>query len=570
MLTNVYRNLILIAILSIFILTSCESDSKSRVGLITPKAMVVSAYPEASAIGSKILEQGGNAFDAMVATELALAVVHPKAGNIGGGGFMIYRLANGTKGALDYREQAPAKAHKDMYLDSLGNVIPGLSEKGGLAVGIPGTIDGILKAHAKFGTLPLHDIITPAIQLAANGYHLTEYHAQYLNDYQDQLRPYARYQHEYLSDTPFVKGQLIKRPELAATLTRIKDSGRAGFYRGKTADLIVEELQAQGGIITHQDLQEYNAQWRNPIQIGYKDYNVVSMSPPSSGGVCLGQLLKMVEGQPLKDYGFHSLKAIQTMVEAERRAYADRAEFLGDPDFVNNPIEALLDEDYLKERMRDFSLEKASSSAMIKHGNIQLAYESPETTHYSIVDAYGNAVSATTTLNTNFGSKIMVKDGGFFLNNEMDDFSAKPGVPNHYGLVGNEANSIAPKKRMLSSMTPTIVEKDGKLFMVLGTPGGSTIITSVFQTILNVVEYDMGMQAAVDAPRFHHQWLPDNIKFEPNGFSKELFTELKTKGYIIDESKSPIIGKVDAVLVLPDGSLEGGADPRGDDTAVGF
>lgn len=558
-----------ILLLTLFFI-NCTKKKAKTTGLITENAMVVAAYPNASEIGKSILQKGGNVFDAMVATELTLAVVHPKAGNIGGGGFMVYRLNDGTSGSLDYREQAPIKASKNMYLDSLGNVIPKLSEKGGLAVGVPGTINGILKAHKRFGKLPLSSVINPAIELAKNGYQLTEYHAAYLNKYQDDLKELARNNHEYISDTPFTTGQLIKRPELAKTLVRIRNLGNAGFYEGKTADLIIDEIINQGGIMTHQDLKNYKSKWRTPIKIKYKEYTIISMSPPSSGGICLAQLATMVANQPLKSYGFHSTEAIQTIVEAERRAYADRAEFLGDPDFVDIPIDSLLDKQYLQSRMSTFSLKKATKSSEIKHGNISFSYESPETTHYSIIDQYGNAVSATTTLNTNFGSKIMVKGAGFFLNNEMDDFSSKPGVPNHYGLVGNTANSIEPKKRMLSSMTPTIVEKNGELFMVVGTPGGSTIITSVFQTILNVVEYNMGMQEAVNAPRFHHQWLPDNIKFEPNGFSNELFQNLKNKGYHIDESKSPIIGKVDAILVLPNGKLEGGADPRGDDCASGF
>ncbi|OYX13410.1 MAG: gamma-glutamyltransferase [Algoriphagus sp. 32-45-6] len=346
-------------------------------------------------------------------------------------------------------------------------------------------------------------------------------------------------------------------------------NGRDEFYKGETAKILAKHLQVKGGIITEEDLANYEAIWREPIVFPYRDLKIISMAPPSSGGITLAQILKMLEPYDLQKLGHHSPEYIQLLVEAERRAYADRNFYLGDPDFVQIPVDKLFDSDYLKSRMETFNWEKATKSEDIAAGKIEFA-ESMETTHYSIVDAAGNAVSVTTTLNGAYGSKLYVDELGFFMNNEMDDFSAKPGTPNMFGLIGAEANSIAPGKRMLSSMTPTIVEKNGKLFMVVGTPGGSTIITSVLQTILNVAEFDMGMQEAVESPRFHHQWLPDLVNFEPKAFDSTLIQTLKSRGYLINEANSPIIGKVDAILVLPDGKLEGGADPRGDDMAVGF
>lgn len=556
------------AFLFFSILTVLYSCKKEKVvGTITEKAMVVSARKEASKIGSDILQKGGNAFDAMAATELALAVAYPYAGNLGGGGFMVYRKNTGEIGALDYREKAPLAAHKDMYLDSLGNVIENKSTLGAMAVGIPGTVAGVFATHKKFGSLPIQEILKPVIALAKKGVIVT----------QKQENRVKKYQHYFLKvnkdsilfDKPWKKGDTIKYPALAATLERILQNGRDEFYKGETAKRLVDFMQNNGGVMTEEDLAKYEAKWRAPITFTYDDLRIISMSPPASGGICLAQIMNGIEPFDLDKFGHNSTKSMQVITEAERRAYADRSFYLGDPDFIEIPVKTLISKEYTKNRMLHFSFEKATPSSDVSHGSITMV-ESNETTHYSIVDQFGNAVSATTTINGAYGSKLYCSDLGFFLNNEMDDFSSKPGVPNMFGLVGAEANKIEPEKRMLSSMTPTIVEKNGQLYMVVGTPGGSTIITSVLQTILNVHEFDMGMQEAVNQPRFHHQWLPDVIKMEPKGFDKQVKRSLQSLGYELDETNSPVIGKVDAILVLPNGKLEGGADPRGDDKAVGF
>ena len=558
---------------AVVLLASCQNSPAKKQpdpekGVLAPHAMVVSAKEEASQIGLAILKKGGNAFDAMIATELALAVAYPNAGNIGGGGFMVYRLGSGERGALDYREKAPAKAHRDMYLDKNGKVIADKSTLGALAVGVPGTIAGIFEVYQKFGSLPIGELIQPAIDLARKGVLITELQA---NSYMNKNVELIKQANNYV--TPFENGwkagERFKYEELAQTLERIRDNGSYEFYNGETAKRIVSYVQELGGILSLDDLRNYRAQWRKPITFTYKDYIISSMPLPSSGGICLAQILKSVEPYNIGQYPHNGEQYIQLLVEAERRAYADRAYYMGDADFVKVPTQQLLLPDYLKERMSSFSWDKASKSTEIAHGKIA-GYESDETTHYSIVDRFGNAVAVTTTLNTNYGSKVYVKGGGFFLNNQMDDFSIKPGEPNTYGLVGSEKNAIAPNKRMLSSMSPTIIEKDGKLFMVIGTPGGSTIITSVLQCFLNVAEYGMTMQQSVSKPRFHHQWLPDDVMYEPKGFAPEVIAHLKAKGYKPREENFVIIGKVDAILVQPDGTLEGGADPRGDDTAVGY
>ena len=562
-----------IYLLLAFVVVTCKNTGNESViekrhyGIISEKAMVVSAREEASKIGAAIMQQGGNAFDAMMATEMALAVCYPFAGNLGGGGFMVYRLADGSKGSLDYREKAPLAASKDMYLDRNGNVIPGKSTVGALAVGVPGTIAGIFEAHRKYGTLDVKTILQPVIDLAQKGFIIT-------SDQESQFKSLdslfiAVNGQTILYNKTLKTGDTLKNTALSNTLRRIAQNGQQEFYEGETADSLIAFLQRKGSIITYEDLKRYNPVWRDPITFQYKDYSITSMAPPSSGGITLAQMMGMLQHFNLKEFNHNSLKYIQVLVETERRAYADRNYYLGDPDFVDIPTNYLLSDVYLLERIADMSFEAATPSEVIQKGNVQI-YESDETTHYSIVDPFGNAIAVTTTLNGAYGSKLYSSEVGFFLNNEMDDFSSKPGEPNMFGLIGAEANSIAPEKRMLSSMTPTIVEKDGALFMTLGTPGGSTIITSVLQTILNVVEFDMTMQEAVNAPRFHHQWLPDEIRMESGGFDAELKLNLEKLGYIISEQPNLILGSVNGVLIHESGLLEGGSDQRRGDKAVGF
>ncbi len=491
-------------LLLLFLFLACKNDSSPPVkGLITENAMVVSAREEASKIGSDILRNGGNAFDAMVATGLALAVVYPYAGNLGGGGFLVYRTQYGELGAFDYREKAPMAASRDMYLDEEGNFIQDKSQIGGLSVGVPGSIAGLFAVHRKLGSIPMEELIRPVIELARNGYVITEKQAKRFEKYSPIIEETNGEPSIYTQT--YKAGDTLKNEALANTLSRIAENGRSEFYDGETAQKLIEFLNGHGGIITLNDLKAYESELREPIVFNYKDLKIISMSPPSSGGICLAQIMKSIEPYPLGDYGHNSVKAIQLITEAERRAYADRSYYLGDPDFVDIPSDSLISDTYLNGRMEDFTFDMATPSTDISYGSIsgfeKYRNESTETTHYSIVDQFGNAIAVTTTLNSAYGSKLYSKELGFFLNNEMDDFSVKPGEPNLYGLIGGEKNSIVAQKRMLSSMTPTLLEKEGKLWMSVGTPGGSTIMTSVLQTILNVYEFDMNMQEAVNAPR---------------------------------------------------------------------
>ena len=531
--------------------------------------VVVSARKDASDIGLEIMKKGGNAFDAMIGVQLALSVSHPTAGNIAGGGFMVYKLNNGTDGTLDFRETAPSNSSKNMYLDDNDNVISGLSSLGGLAVGVPGTISAIFEIHNKFGSLPIEELFTPSIDLANNGYLVTKYLEDALNDKRDDFIKLNGKNSLY--SIKYNQGDTIKNKNYAETLTKIMNEGENGFYKGEVAEDIINTISRSGGIMNLEDLSNYKSIWREPVRFKYKDFDIISMSFPSSGGILLGQMMKAIEDFDLSSIEHNSSDYVQLLTEIERRAFADRSDLMGDSDFMNLPVYEFMDESYVKERMSNFSWNMATPSSEIKPGKI-IFNESDETTHFSILDSKGNAVSVTTTLNNSFGSKVYVENSGFFLNNEMDDFSSKPGYPNFFGVLGSKANSIEPNKRMLSAMTPTIVLKDNKPLLILGSPGGPSIITSVFQTILNVIEYKMNINDAVSSPRFHHQWYPDLIVMEDKAYSNKLDSILKTKNYLV--LKLPIkndtlgvytrsdIGAVDAILIDAKGNAYGGADSR--------
>ncbi|MEM8939977.1 MAG: gamma-glutamyltransferase [Bacteroidota bacterium] len=561
-------------LLYIWLFSACEDITSpytplpSETGPIGEQAMISSAHPIATKVGLQILENGGNAFDAALAVKFALAVVFPRAGNIGGGGFALYRLNDGSVGSLDFREKAPKAAYEEMFQDKNGNIVKGRSTIGHMAAGVPGSVDGILKLHEKFGILPMHQLIQPAIDLAYYGFAITANQAEEFNAKREDFIEINGSDFFLVKDYPWHEGDSIKFKELASTLAYIRDKGREGFYGGIVADLIVKEMQRGGGLISEEDLQKYSAVWREPVTSTYRGYKIISMPPPSSGGVAVLQLLQGAEYYDVKKMGHNTPETIHILTELERRVYADRATHLGDPDYYNVPVDMLLDTLYNKERFSDIQQQRKTNSQQIKEGKVEVI-ESVETTHFSIVDPKGNAVSLTTTLNSFFGCKLYVKGAGFFLNNEMDDFSAKPGEPNQFGLVGGKANAIRPEKRMLSSMTPTIVEKAGNLKMVVGTPGGSTIITSVFQAIMNVIDHGMTMQDAVNATRIHSQWLPDLIIVEERWIPNGTIRKLEKLGHNIEYRKA--MGRMDCILVREDGKLEGGADyTRGDNYAEGF
>lgn len=565
------------AIVLLFVLVACHHSRKSTSLGFNPyqytiqktvtaeNGAVVSAHPLASQVGVAILQRGGNAMDAAIATQLALAVVYPNAGNLGGGGFLVAHLKDGKEIALDYREMAPSKAHRDMYLDPAGNAQTAKSQDGHLSSGVPGTVAGLF-ATAKYGKLSFAQLIAPAIELAEKGFVISRREASSLNALQKELKQYNTVMPVFVKNTPWKEGDTLVQKDLANTLKRIKAKGAAGFYEGETAKLIVEEMQRGGGIITYDDLKQYKAISRTAHSFNYKGYQIVGMPMPSSGGVLMHQMMKMIENRNIGQMGFQSVQSVQLMAEAERRAYADRAEYMGDADFYKVPVKMLTDDKYLQERMKSYDPAKATPSTQIKPG-VLLKAESEETTHLSVIDKEGNAVAVTTTLNDSYGSRTVVGGAGFFMNDEMDDFSIKPGVPNMYGAIGGEANAIKAGKRMLSSMTPTLVLKDDKPFLVVGTPGGTTIPTSVFQTIVNIIDFGMSTEDAVYKPKFHHQWLPDEVAIE-KGFSITTMDSLKQMGYLLVNRGA--IGRTEVIKVLPNGKFEAVADNRGDDDARGY
>ena len=534
----------------------------SQKKVVCTNGAVVSAHPLASKVGVQILKQGGNAFDAAIATQLALAVVYPGAGNIGGGGFLVAHLKNRKNIAIDYREKAPAKASRDMYLDSAGNPQMHLSQDGHLAAGVPGTIAGLFATH-KYASLPFAKLIQPAIDLAENGFAITAAEAASLNYTKEEFKKLNTSPVAFVKNAPWKTGDTLIQKDLANTLKRIRDNGQKGFYSGETAKLIVAEMNKANGIISYDDLENYRTKERIPDVFNYKGNIIVTMPLPSSGGIILQQMMKMIAKRNIGKMKFQTAASVQLMTEVERRAYADRAEFLGDPDFVKVPVKKLTSDAYLSERMKDYAADKAGNSTITKPG---LIGESEETTHLSIADNKGNVVSVTTTLNGGYGSRTVVGGAGFILNNEMDDFSVKPGVPNMYGAVGNEKNAIAPGKRMLSSMTPTIVLRNNKPYLVVGTPGGTTIPTSVYQTLVNILEFGMSAEDAVNKPKFHHQWLPDHL-FVEKDFDETVKKQLEAMGYkVITRGQ---IGRTEVIQIKGKQIIAVG-DKRGDDAAEGY
>ena len=526
-------------------------------------AAVTSAHPLASMVGAAIMQDGGNAFDAAIAVHFALAVVHPSAGNIGGGGFLLARTNNGKLIGLDFREAAPAKANRDMYLDEKGNPISSKSLEGPLASGIPGSVSGMFNAHA-YAKLPMAQLIEPAIELAEYGHALTEKEASSLNSVKGTLIKLSSAPSAYTRKTKWMKGDTIFQPELAATLRRIQQNGLAGFYEGITADLIVKEMASGAGIISKDDLKNYQTKKRVPIEFDYKNHHIISFAPPSSGGILIAQMMKMIAPFDIASMGYQSPAAVGLMVESQRRAYADRAEHMGDPDFWKVPTSTLISDAYAKQRMQDYTPGVAGNSKNTSAGQVK---ESEQTTHYSVIDNDGNMVAITTTLNDSYGNKTVVAGAGFILNNEMDDFSAKPGVPNMYGALGGEANAIVPGKRMLSSMTPTLVTVNNKAYLTIGSPGGTTIPNQIYEGLINLIDFKMTLKQSVDASRFHHQWLPDQIQVEAD-FPNATIQALKNQGYKL--SQRGYFGRMDGIRILPDGKIEAAGDKRGDDSVAGY